>query len=95
MLTADGFSGCMRDAAAGLPSLGKRKAAELLADAGATADEIMAALGHMTLAEAERYARQADRLLRGKRALVKLENIKRTGFPKPNLRVWGNRKKAE
>lgn len=33
----------------------------LLADAECTAHEIMAALGHTTLAEAERYTREADR----------------------------------
>lgn len=61
--TVNGFSGFMRDAitAAGLPldckphglrkTLGRR-----LADAGCYAHEIMTALGHTTLAEAERYA---------------------------------------
>ena len=59
--TVDGFSGWMRDAMteAGLPldcrPHGLRKTfGRLLADAGATAHEIMAALGHLTLAEAER-----------------------------------------
>jgi hypothetical protein len=58
----------MRDAItkAGLPldckphglrkTLGRR-----MADAGCSAHQIMAALGHTTLAEAERYTREADR----------------------------------
>jgi integrase len=48
----------------------------LLADAGATAHEIMAALGHLTLAEAERYTREADRRRGGRRAIEKLEDHK-------------------
>jgi integrase len=59
----------MRDAikAAGITDLkcqpyGLRKTfGRLLADAGATAHEIMAAMSHLTLAEAERYTREADR----------------------------------
>ena len=35
--------------------------------------EIMAALGHTTLAEAERYTREADRRRGGRRAILKLE----------------------
>ena len=66
--TAAGFSQFMRHAikAAGLPidckphglrkTLGRR-----MADDGCTAHEIMAVLGHTTLAEAERYTRDADR----------------------------------
>ena len=64
--------------AAGLPlnckphglrkTLGRR-----LADAGCSAHEIMAALGHTTLTEAERYTRQADRRWGGRQAVVKLE----------------------
>ncbi|XUM25093.1 tyrosine-type recombinase/integrase (plasmid) [Bradyrhizobium oligotrophicum S58] len=86
--TVDGFSGWMRDAmtAAGLPldckPHGLRKTlGRLLADAGATAHDIMAALGHMTLAEAERYTREADRRRGGKRALVKLEDHKANRIP--------------
>jgi integrase len=73
--TVDGFSGFMRDAirAAGLPPScqphGSRKTVgRLLADTGATAHDIMAALGHTTLTEAERYTREADRRRGGKRA---------------------------
>ena len=44
-----------------------------MADAGCSAHEIMAALGHRTLAEAERYTREADRKRGGRRAVTKLE----------------------
>jgi integrase len=77
--TIDGFSGFMRDAikAAGLPldckPHGLRKTlGRLLADAGATAHDIMAALGHTTLAQAEKYTREADRRRGARRAVVKL-----------------------
>jgi enterobacteria phage integrase len=78
--TVGGFSQFMRDAirAAGLPldckphglrkTLGRR-----MADAGCTAHEIMAMLGHTTLEEAERYTRQADRRRGGRQAVIKLE----------------------
>jgi integrase len=78
--TIDGFSGFMRDAmkAAGLPldcrPHGLRKTlGRLLADAGATAHDIMAALGHTTLAQAEKYTREADRRRGGRRAVFKLD----------------------
>jgi integrase len=86
--TVDGYSGWMRDAmtAAGLPldckPHGLRKNfGRLLADAGATAHEIMAAMGHLTLAEAERYTREADRRRGGRRAIVKLEDHKANKTP--------------
>jgi integrase len=86
--TIDGFSGFMRDAitAAGLPlgcqPHGLRKTlGRLLADAGATAHDIMAALGHTTLAEAERYTREADRRRGGKRAVVKLNEHRANKTP--------------
>jgi integrase len=78
--TVDGFSGFMRNAIrkAGLPldckphglrkTLGRR-----LADAECTAHQIMAVLGHTTLAEAERYTREANRLRGGRQAVAKLE----------------------
>jgi integrase len=78
--TVDGFSGFMRDAirAAGLPldckPHGLRKTlGRKMADAGCTAHQIMAALGHTTLAEAERYTRDADRRRNGLEATRKLE----------------------
>ena len=78
--TAAGFSQFMRHAikAAGLPidckphglrkTLGRR-----LADDGVTAHGIMAVLGHTTLAEAERYTREADRRHGGRQAIAKLK----------------------
>ncbi len=78
--TVNGFGNFMRDAmnAAGLPAdckphglrktLGRR-----LADAGCSAHDIMAMLGHKSLAEAERYTREADRRRGGKRAVHMLE----------------------
>ena len=65
--TRGGFGNFMREAitAAGLPMEcephGLRKAAgRLLAEAGCSARQIMAVLGHKSLAEAERYTRDAD-----------------------------------
>lgn len=78
--TVDGFSGFMRDAirAAGLPlgcqPHGLRKAAgRRLAEAGCTAHEIMSVLGHKSLAEAERYTREADQARLANAAVSKLE----------------------
>ena len=82
--TVDGFSGFMRDAisAAGLPldaqPHGLRKAAgRRLAEAGCTAHEIMAVLGHSSLAEAERYTREANRASLSTGAITKLEGWNR------------------
>jgi integrase len=79
--TIDGFSGFMRDAmkAAGLPldckPHGLRKTlGRLMADAGCTAHDIMAVLGHTTLAQAEKYTREADRRRGAKRAVLKLDD---------------------
>lgn len=81
--TVDGFSGFMRDAmkAAGLPldckphglrkTLGRR-----LADAGVSAHDIMAALGHTTLAQAELYTKEANRRRGGQRAVTQLNDHK-------------------
>jgi integrase len=81
--TVDGFSGFMRDAitAAGLPlackphglrkTLGRR-----LADAGVTTHDIMAALGHTTLAQAELYTKEANRRRGGQRAVLQLNDHK-------------------
>ena len=80
LFTVDGFSQWMRNAitGAGLPldcqPHGLRKAAgRRLADAGCTAHEIMAVLGHKTLAEAERYTREADQVWLATEAMTKLE----------------------
>jgi enterobacteria phage integrase len=82
--TVDGFSQWMRDAitAAGLPldcqPHGLRKAAgRRLAEAGCSANEIMSVLGHQTLAEAERYTRDADQVQLATGAFAKLEGHKR------------------
>lgn len=87
--TVDGFSGWMRDAIknAGIKDLtckphGLRKTmGRLMADAECTAHEIMAALGHTTLAEAERYTREADRRRNGRRAIIKLEDRRKNKLP--------------
>ena len=78
--TVDGFSQFMRDAiaSAGLPiecqPHGLRKAAgRRLAEAGCSAHQIMAILGHKTLAEAERYTREADQSRLAAAAIVTLE----------------------
>jgi integrase len=78
--TVDGFSQWLRTATtkAGLPidcqPHGLRKAAgRRLAEAGCTAHEIMAVLGHKTLSEAERYTREADQVRLAVAALAKLE----------------------
>ena len=65
-------------AGAGLPldcqPHGLRKTAgRRLADAGSTAHEIMAVLGHKTLAGAERYTREADQVWLATEAMTKLE----------------------
>jgi len=100
--TVDGYSGWMRDAMteAGLPldcrPHGLRKTfGRLLADAGATAHEIMAALGHLTLAEAERYTREADRRRGGRRAIVKLEDHKANRIPQTPSVSLGKPSKIE
>ena len=77
--SVDGFSRFMRDAitAAGLPREcqphGLRKTfGRNLADKECTSHEIMAALGHTTLAEADRYTKEADRKRNGQRAVARL-----------------------
>jgi integrase len=99
--TVDGFSGWMRDAMteAGLPldcrPHGLRKTfGRLLADAGASAHDIMAALGHLTLAEAERYTREADRRRGGRRAIVKLEDHKANRIPQTSSNSLGKSPKT-
>jgi integrase len=92
--TVDGFSRFMRDAisAAGLPlecqPHGLRKAAgRRLAEAGCTANEIMAVLGHVTLEQAEEYTRDADQARLASAAVMKLERTSsERGLPKPPAR---------
>lgn len=101
--TVDGFSGFMRDAikAAGINDLscrphGLRKTlGRLLADAGCTAHEIMGALGHKTLAEAERYTREADRRRAGTRAVLKLNDHRANKSPQTAPKRLGKIAKTE
>nr|WP_246664600.1 tyrosine-type recombinase/integrase [Rhodoblastus acidophilus] len=85
--TVDGFSQFFRSAitAAGLPldcqPHGLRKAAgRRLAEAGCTAREIMAVLGHKTLSEAERYTRDADQARLAEAAVTRLEAQKKNEY---------------
>lgn len=94
--TVDGFSGFMRDAiqAAKLPEdcrpHGLRKAAgRRLAEAGCTAHEIMAVLGHRSLTEAERYTREANQAHLAAAAMTKLAGQKRNRSPKPKPETVG------
>ncbi len=100
--TVDGFSGFLRDAItdAGLPLRcqphGLRKAAgRRLAEAGCSANEIMAVLGHKTLAEAERYTRDADQQRLARAAVTRLEHASRTDIPKPYPRGLGKKPKND
>lgn len=98
--TVDGFSGFMRDAitAADLPLdaqvHGLRKAAgRRLAEAGATAHQIMAVLGHKTLGEAERYTRAADQLRLADEAIGKVEAQKKNRRPQTGIIKFGKKAK--
>ena len=93
--TINGFSGFMRDAmtAAGLPldckPHGLRKTlGRQMADAGATAHDIMAALGHTTLKEAENYTREADRRRGARRAGATLQAYKENKSSQTAQKVW-------
>lgn len=81
--TVDGFSQWMRDAIteAGLPldcqPHGLRKfAGKRLALAGASTKEIMAILGHKSLAEVERYTEDAEQEFLAEAAVIRLEQHK-------------------
>jgi len=100
--TVAGFSQWMRDAitAAGLPLEcqlhGLRKTAgRRLAEAGCTPHEIMAVLGHKTLAEAERYTRDADQPRLASAAITKLEGRKRNRVAQPHLASLGKCRKRK
>jgi integrase len=100
--TINGFSGFMRDAIerAALPmdckphglrkTLGRR-----LADAGVSAHDIMAALGHTTLAQAENYTREADRRRGGRRAVLQLNDHKANTSSQTASGRLGNNAKTE
>ncbi len=99
--SVDGFSQWMRDAirSAGLPldcqPHGLRKAAgRRMAEAGCTSHEIMSVLGHRTLAEAERYTRDADQKRLASKAMDKLEGRSgNTVFP-TRISKFGKTKKG-
>ena len=100
--TVDGFSDWIRDAitAAGLPlecqPHGLRKAAgRRLAEAGCTAHEIMAVLGHKTLAEAERYNRDADQSRLASGAIARLEKHTENRIAQTSLASLGERSKTD
>jgi integrase len=87
--TVDGFSSFMRDAIReaklplGCQPHGLRKAAgRRLAEAGCTANEIMAVLGHKSLAEAERYTREANQATLAAAAMAKLDGQRSNKRPK-------------
>jgi integrase len=100
--TVDGFSQWLRNAitAAGLPldcqPHGLRKAAgRRLAEAGCTAHEIMAVLGHKTLTEAERYTREANQMLLATEAMTKLEGRSANRIAQTNPAGLGKTPKSE
>jgi enterobacteria phage integrase len=66
-----------------------------MADAGCTAHEIMAALGHTTLQEAERYTREADRRRGGRQAVVKLEAHTANRAAQTTFERFGNTSKEK
>jgi enterobacteria phage integrase len=95
--TVDGFSTFMRDAirAAGLPldcqPHGLRKAAgRRLAEAGCSTKQIMAVLGHKSLAEAERYTKEADQIRLATDAMSRLEEQTRNEVAQPARLGLGN-----
>jgi enterobacteria phage integrase len=92
----------MRDAMtkAGLPldckPHGPRKTfGRLLADSGASAHDIMAAMGHLSLAEAERYTREDDRRRGGRRAIIALEDHKANRMPQTSSAGLGKLPKTQ
>jgi integrase len=100
--TVDGFSQWLRIAitAAGLPldcqPHGLRKAAgRRLAEAGCSAHEIMAVLGHKTLSEAERYTREADQTRLATEAMMKLEGRRANRFAQTESAGLGRTPKSE
>lgn len=98
--TVAGFGNVFREAitAAGLPLRcqphGLRKAAgRRLAEAGATAHEIMSVLGHRTLSEAERYTRDANQAALARSAIRKVEEPNGDKVPNPNRQTVGKIRK--
>jgi enterobacteria phage integrase len=100
--TVDGFSQWFREAitTAGLPldcrPHGLRKAAgRRLAEAGCSAHEIMAVLGHKTLSEAERYTREADQARLASEAMTKLEGRSANRIAQTDIAGLGRTSKTE
>jgi enterobacteria phage integrase len=100
--TVNGFSQFMRNAmkAAGLPldckPHGLRKSlGRDMADADASAHDIMAQLGHTSLKEAERYTREADRKRGARRAAFKLQVYKENKSSQTALKSLGKIEKDE
>jgi integrase len=92
----------MRNAitAAGLPlecqPHGLRKAAgRRLAEAGCSAHEIMAVLGHKTLSEAERYTRDADQMHLASAAVARLEGRNGNGNTQTDPDGLGKKSKSK
>ena len=67
----------------------------LLADAGCSAHDIMAALGHTTLSEAERYTREANRKRGGKRAVTQLNEHRKNIVSQTTPESLGKPAKSE
>jgi integrase len=70
-------------------TLGRR-----LADAGVSAHDIMAALGHTTLTQAENYTREADRRCGGHRAVLQLNDHKANTSSQTTLSRLGKTEKT-
>lgn len=90
--TPNGFYGAFMGwaAMAGVPKgrspHGLRKAqGRRLAEGGCTAHQIMAVLGHKTLAEAQKYTRDAEQVLLARAAIVKLGRVKGRGKTAPTI----------
>ncbi len=66
-----------------------------MADAGATAHEIMAALGHTTLKQAENYTRGADRRRGARAAGEKLREYKKNKASQTAFESLGKMAKNE
>src|SRR5262245_45152427 len=99
--TVDGFSLFMRDAisAAGLPLDCKphglrNTSVRRMAVSGCSAQQSMASLGHTTLAEAERYTREADRRRGGHEAVAKLEAHRTNRIAQTTLTGLGKNEKS-
>lgn len=100
--TVNGFGAWLRDAIAraGLPldckPHGLRKlAGKRLADAGCSAHEIMAVLGHKSLAEAERYTREANQASLAASAVIKLQGRKANNIPQNASENFGETRKKK